>query len=409
MISHLSHPYISKALQGLQLLDANMRPRYWACVWRTMFGGSLKDNTIRKKLRAIDALYLHADAIFPTEMKDALDDALNDLDSDRLETILESWFVSLINTPGTTHANNARWKVGRDFVTSMVTWIAKSDANDTLRKIESRLIQLSLLYGQLHVEKRRNVQGIRALPASVVQALYELLDPNSSNNPFVRKATRWKIYVPFILMLHQGLRRGEALILPANSVKNAFDKRLNARRFWMNVDGVSDEDDLLDSRHSKPYLKNHNSRRQIPMSEFTARIVDTYASNFRGRPNHSFLLNSQWNRPLSHERLTQAFAQVSKCLPENVLKELKDRTGQDSISPHDLRHTCATIKLNQLLEMGFPMEEALQMMRAFFGWSRESSMPLHYAKAVFEDRLASVWNNAFDARVTLLRSLPPGY
>ncbi|PSD09813.1 integrase, partial [Stenotrophomonas maltophilia] len=42
----------------------------------------------------------------------------------------------------------------------------------------------------------------------------------------------------------------------------------------------------------------------------------------------------------------------------------------------------------------------------FFGWSRESQMPLHYARAVFEDRLSSVWNNAFDDRVEVLRAIP---
>jgi len=52
------------------------------------------------------------------------------------------------------------------------------------------------------------------------------------------------------------------------------------------------------------------------------------------------------------------------------------------------------------------MEEALQKLRTFFGWSRTSSMPSRYARAVFEDRLASVWNDAFDERVALLRSLP---
>jgi hypothetical protein len=54
------------------------------------------------------------------------------------------------------------------------------------------------------------------------------------------------------------------------------------------------------------------------------------------------------------------------------------------------------------------MDEALQKMRTLFGWSRNSDMPLHYARAVFEDRLANVWNNAFDDRVAILRALPAG-
>ena len=52
------------------------------------------------------------------------------------------------------------------------------------------------------------------------------------------------------------------------------------------------------------------------------------------------------------------------------------------------------------------MPVALQQLRAFFGWSKESDMPLRYAKAVFEDRLATVWNDTFDERVAIVRSLP---
>jgi hypothetical protein len=64
------------------------------------------------------------------------------------------------------------------------------------------------------------------------------------------------------------------------------------------------------------------------------------------------------------------------------------------------------VRLNQLLSSGVEMTDALERMRAFFGWSRYSDMPLRYARAVFEDRLASVWNNTFDDRVEVLRNLP---
>ncbi len=54
------------------------------------------------------------------------------------------------------------------------------------------------------------------------------------------------------------------------------------------------------------------------------------------------------------------------------------------------------------------MPEALQKMRTFFGWSKESGMPVRYARAVFESRLATVWNDSFDDRVALLRAIPKG-
>ena len=116
-------------------------------------------------------------------------------------------------------------------------------------------------------------------------------------------------------------------------------------------------------------------------------------------------MSSQKNGPLSTESLTKIFANVSSCLSASILKELNDRTGKTSVTPHDLRHTCAVVRLNQLLQQGDSMEKALQKLRAFFGWSKDSQMPFRYAHAVFEDRFSSTWNNIFDERVTLIRAL----
>ncbi|MDZ5802601.1 tyrosine-type recombinase/integrase, partial [Stenotrophomonas maltophilia] len=137
-----------------------------------------------------------------------------------------------------------------------------------------------------------------------------------------------------------------------------------------------------------------------------AALVQTYVENYRGKPSHAFLLNTQQNTPLSTESLTKMFAKISVSLPRAALKELTDRNQKTTITPHDLRHTCAVVRLNQLLQQGDPMEEALQKLRAFFGWSRESQMPVRYARAVFEDRLSSVWNDALDERVSVLRAIP---
>ncbi|WP_235974346.1 hypothetical protein [Luteimonas deserti] len=135
-------------------------------------------------------------------------------------------------------------------------------------------------------------------------------------------------------------------------------------------------------------------------------MIQTYVENYRGRPEHAFLLNTQQNSPLSTESLTKMFVKISDCLPSRVRQELIDRSGRRTVTPHDLRHTCAVVRLNQLLQQGDSMDEALQKLRAFFGWSRESQMPVRYARAVFEDRLAAIWDSALDERVAVLRAIP---
>ncbi|BCZ85074.1 hypothetical protein PTKU64_87490 [Paraburkholderia terrae] len=396
---------VQPSLRGPVLLDGTGLPRYWAAVWSAISSSKLAASTHTKKLRYLENLYQHAAGLGGGP--NALDDALGTLNDEALADILESWFVSIRNQSVVTGADEKRWQTGLEFVLSVVAWISKSEANDDrMRRIEARLHRLAALYSQLHVRRDNSVDTVRSLPASTVEALHLLLDPDSRHNPFTRESTRWRIFVAFVLMLHQGLRRGEALLLPADAVKSAYDRGQHRMRYWLNVGQNKYEDSEVDPRYSKPSIKNAHSLRQIPVSELTARVVQRYVENYRGRPSHSYLLNSQFDTPLSTETLTKAFVLVSRSLPDDVLSELKDRTGKDAITPHDLRHTSAAMRLNQLLERGDPMDEALQKMRVFFGWSRTSSMPSRYARAVFEDRLAGVWNDAFDDRVALLRALP---
>jgi len=406
MILQLNDSQIPPNLRGPVLVDPKGLPRYWATVWSVAIAGALADSTHLKKLRYIENLYLYADDLFGYS---TLDNALASLDDAALGQILESWFISIRNKPETTSADELRWQVGLNFVRSVISWIAKSNSDQILSGIESRLHQLSVLYSQFRVKKRNAPEPVRSLPASTVEALYQILDPESGENPFPRLRTRWRIYVAFILMLHQGLRRGEVLLLPVDAVKSGYDTRLGSVRNWINIRQNDYEHSEQDPRHSKPGIKTQASIRQIPVSETTARIVQMYTENYRGRAEHSFLLSSKSRAPLSTEALTKAFAVVSSRLSSAVVRELKARTGKTTITPHDLRHTRSVVLLHQLLLQGDSMDEALQKMRTFFGWSRQSTMPARYARAVFEDRLADVWNDAFDDRVNLLRGLSGGH
>lgn len=405
MLYLLTDPLVPASLRGALLVDDVQRlPRYWAGVWALMSNQDLAASSQVKKLRYVENLYGHADRLFGSH---SLDDALGSLSDVVLADILESWFISIRNQPSVGQADEARWRAGLGFVMSVVTWLSKTTLpTDRLRQIEERLHRLSHLYGQLHIRQSRHTSQVRSLPASVVQALYEMLDPSSIANPFPRIHTRWLAFMAFLLMLHQGLRRGELLLLTADVIKNAFDERQQRYRCWLNVQEskYSDYDD--DPRYSRPSIKTASSVRQLPVSDAIAGLIQTYVDNYRGKPNHAFLLNTQQNSPLSTESLTKMFAKISVCLPPAILQELKDRTGKQSVTPHDLRHTSAVVRLNQLLQQGDQMDEALQKLRAFFGWSRESQMPVRYARAVFEDRLSSVWSKDLDDRVAILSAIP---
>lgn len=404
MVLQVRLPEIPQRLHGALLTDGCGLPRYWATVWAQLALADLAELTRLGKLHAIERLYAYTDELFGAG---AMDDALASLDEARLGSVLEGWFVSIRNQPRITRSDQERWRAGLDFVVTVTTWLGQGPQHENrLARLDARWQRLNLLYGQLQIQRPHRTNILRALPAMVVEAMYALLDPESDTNPFKGVRTRWRVFTAFVLMLHQGLRRGELLLLNANAIKSGLDTRLQRRRYWLNVSEQGRVD--TDFRYSRPGIKTANSIRQVPVSELTANLVQCYVDNYRGRPDHPYLLNAQTNTPLSTESLTKLFARVSMALPAAVLAELEDRTGKTSVTPHDLRHTCAVVRLNQLLSQGDSMDEALQKMRTFFGWSRTSDMPTHYARAVFEDRLAAVWNNVFDDRVAVLRALPPG-
>ena|ERR1035437_2432485 len=385
------------SLRGPTLVDDVGLPRYWAVVWASLLPADLAPATIVKKLNQLDGFYQHADSQLGPG---TLDNALADFDVDVLTGALEGYFFSIRNSSSITPASEERWQTAIQFVGEIAKW---QNSNSRADDLHERFARLESLHSSLHIGRRRRTERVRSLPAEVLEYLYELLDPESKINPFQNAVSRWRTYLLFIFMLHQGLRRGELLAMPADVIKRGFERSVGKERYWMNVAYNEYEED---PRYSKPGIKNAPSVRQLPLSSTVALIGQEYAVNYRGRADHSFLLNSQKGNPLSTERVTKIFQKITASLPLSLQKSLHDHTGEDSISPHDLRHTCAVVRLNQMLTEGISMDDALQRMRAFFGWSRKSEMPLRYARTVFEDRLASVWRDEFDERVSMLRSLP---
>ena len=403
MYRYISGQDIPQTLTGPLLIDDYGLPRYWSTVWSTLSICSLEPSTQTHRLRLIESLYCFADELNGCG---SLDDMLGSLDMNGLGQVLEAFFVSIHNRP--VNANSEmKWRTALGFVTSVLMWRSKGDVqNPEFQSIQKKLSYLETLYSQLRISKPRQPNVIRSLPANVLEALFELLSPDSSTNPFRNDKTRWRVFLIFTMLLNMGLRRGELLILPVDTVKNSFDNKSQRTRHWINVtENPYGQDDV---RYNKPSIKTANSYRQIPVNEATSILVQSYIENFRGRPEHSFLVNSQFNSPMSHEALTKLFSKISMHLPKIVMKELEDRTGKKSITPHDLRHTCAVVFLNQLLKMGDSMDEALAKMRIFFGWAPSSDMPLRYARAVFEDRLANVWSKIFDDQTEILRAIPKG-
>ncbi len=386
-------------LCGSLLVDEFGIPRYWALVWQIMRAPRLADTTLAAHQSAIERLYVHAAHVAGVH----LDRTLADVDVGVLHDVLGGFFTALANRSISESVDVSNtWRAAMDFVRLIVRHLSQGGP-DALDVIERELAEQTRLYANLGPSKRKaKRKRIRALPASVVEDLLEIVSPDSPRNPFRTEAVRWRNYVLVLLLLFSGLRRGEALNLLPSSVQDGVDRATGEHVIWINVTRPTGEED---PRYDLPGIKTALSHRQIPIDESVAGLIRHYVSEMRGRQDHVFLLASDRRLPMSVRLVSYVFSRISASLSEAVRKVLRLSSGAEAISAHDLRHTCAVSRLGLLREQGLPNEEALQLLRSFFGWAPTSVMPGLYAEAHFEDRLKTVFASKLDARVVLLRKL----
>jgi hypothetical protein len=216
--------------RGSMILDTTGLPRYWVSAWATLQTGDLAESTVRQQLSQLDSLYDHAD---DNQGFGSLDDAIAAQDLDFRKTMVEGYFVSIWNRPTVTATGQVRWQTAVRFVMDILRITSHGAATASrLSELKVRLARFETLYGQLSIGQHRKVEPVRSLPASVLEELYTILDRDSTRNPFRKGASRWRVYVEYVVMLHLALRRGELLTLPVDAVKSQFDPDRGRQVFW---------------------------------------------------------------------------------------------------------------------------------------------------------------------------------
>ncbi|MDO8261784.1 MAG: site-specific integrase [Gallionella sp.] len=381
------------------LVDEFGLPRYWAAVWAMFHGGRLAPSTLHERLRQIDKLYQHTERI-----GGILDDALCELDFEVLSAALESYFIGLCNIPRPTKTAQTYWHTAFDFVRDTCERIERNPAvGNRMADIRERMGRLDRLYLGLRPFRKRLGAQLRAIPRMVVLEMLDAVTPGSPTNPFKQTATQWRAYSLVTLLLFQGVRRGEMLSLRADFLKSERDPRTGAMRWRMSVRTNEAEDD---TRKSLPSIKTAQSIRTIPVTPQTAEGLLVYSENYRGKVDHPYFLSSMRDLPLSLEGVSKLLQKLSTALSPAARVELLDLTEAKYLTAHALRHTCAVVRMKQLLANGQTTEQAMAQLRSFFGWSKTSVMPLHYAKAALDERLNETWNDKLDDRLELFRNLP---
>lgn len=387
---------IPRSVTGWGLTDDHGLPRYWPTIWANVLKADLSESTRGSHLVAVEKLYR---SVASQTGQDRLDIMIAQLDFDGLESALGGFLTSLRNSSVQTGVDRgSTWASAIMFLSDVLKHL---QAERPFAELQAKMNRITRLYSQISPSLPRPPAPIRALPAVVVEDLYRLFDPNSATNPFRTPAIRWRNFLLFLMLLHLGLRRGEAANLRADAIKEDFDPETGEIRYWLNVDETDVESD---PRQTAPGLKTAYSRRQLPISEEILKTADVLVQNYRRGARHGFLFGSQKGKPLALRQMHNVFEVITQCLSEPAKRALSNRK-KDTVTAHDLRHTCAVYRLSRYLALGGSQEMAIDKLRVFFGWSKTSEMPRHYARAYFESGLADVWNDGYDTFVETLRNL----
>ncbi len=374
------------------------RPRLASTIWQSLKGTNYSSSYLRAKLAAIERFYQYTEATQPSPHLDYL---VISQDCIALEGLLMGFLATLQNEAAISDRDlSAAWQNTVKFVVETLNFLMPITHASNLKELQVSLRRLERMYVFLRPLRNVRPTKIRALPAVVVEELYALVTPGSSRNPFRATRLQFRNYVIFLLLLHLGLRKSELLSLRADAVRHEYDPREKRDRFWLDIVPP----DIHDPRKRTPSLKNQGAVRQLPLSDTVARTLYDYIANWRRRCAHGFLLDSGHKKPLSLRSVSYVIEHLSKSLSRASQKALQQQNAKQSVSLHDFRHTCAVIRLRNFLDQGSEMSEAEALMRAFFGWSRDSTMPRLYAKAYYDERLHGVWDASFDRRIEIIRN-----
>lgn len=376
------------------IVDPEHRPRYWATAWTLNSEVCrLAENSIKQRLRDLDHFYNFLDRQFGFG---SLDAAISDELPSRLQSHVESYYADLSSKLAGGHARQRTWGSVQRFVVHL----ALSRSVNSSAWVQ--LLGLVTNMPPLLVMRPAKIAFARALPDVALRDFLDVAHPRSSRNPYQSESSRHRNWLLINLLLLAGLRRGEALLLVVDSLKRDIDQVSGKWVCWLNVTRSSKED----HRTTKPSMKSLSAHRQVPISLQLAELVDEYVHRFRASSDSPYLLTSKNGAELSAESVTRIFSNLSQAISVGAMELWSSRSGdRATISAHDLRHTCATARFSLFLAAGNGNRDlALQRMRAFFGWTPESPMPNHYARAAIQDDLMRNWNDLFENKINILRS-----
>lgn len=278
------------------------------------------------------------------------------------------------------HCNAHSAGIRLRYIRNYLDWLAGQRMARTRKKSEEYFILKSnheKMIKEINARLPESVRGVVRDPVferlglshDVEKILIEVVDPQSSRNPFKQEHARVRNQVIIMMMLETGLRRGETLGI------RTTDGDLDLQKNRLTVHRVPI--DPLDPRLHKPQTKT--LPRILPLQAQLAKLVRDYILNYRRKlpaaGSHPFLfVESRQGTPLTLAALNDVFVKLREVIPELPTK----------FSPHFTRYTWNdrfSEFSDEKIRRGEWTETQEKETRSYLmGWSKDSLMASLYCK-----------------------------
>lgn len=234
---------------------------------------------------------------------------------------------------------------------------------------EVKGLVLDAVIARVPKEKGRSNLGERtALSQEAQQRIWQVIDPESPENPWKGTHVRARNELIFRWFFGLGVRRGELLGVDIRHVNLRSNEVLVARH----------ADNKKDPRPNEPNTKTLD--RFLPFNDDLAKRTQNYIINFRRKfalaKKHPFLFVANGGRPLGVRALNKIFEALRERCPDLP----------DDVVPHVLRHTWNDNFSLAMDDSGTSPEKEQKMRSRLMGWKPTSNTAETYTRRATERR-----------------------
>ncbi|OEE53612.1 site-specific integrase [Vibrio splendidus] len=258
----------------------------------------------------------------------------------------------------------------------------------------------------------------QSIPKAMRQAIMLMTIPSTPNkpnsrNPFSSTYIQIRNDLLVRLYFYYGLRAAEALLLDVRSYKMSAPDPSGAINYLLVV--TNREEGVIDKRARQPSIKTKHSHRILSLSKRDYLHLKGFIEQYRSRHfgdgvhhDHGYIFTSSVApfRQLSYETVRDIFEALDSALSKHfpMFRDTELYLGIPNLTPKIARHTWAYEQLNhlynaerrkaievaastgQVLNNSQIMSNVVNILRSQGGWSKDSKMPMRYARRFFDEQ-----------------------